>query len=105
MGKINLLNSQLMKSLKKPEIFLLLISIILNLLLGLNLIGLHNRLNEDMKSFNYVAQEDFNRGDLIRRVESGDAEAAFELGRYYGTKGITEAQLYWFKLAKKLGHT
>jgi hypothetical protein len=46
----------------------------------------------------------FKRGDHIRKVAEGDANAAFALGRYYGTEGITEAQLYWFTTAKNLGH-
>ncbi len=51
-----------------------------------------------------VQKEEFKRGDLIRQVAQGDANAAFALGRYYGSKGIYEAQLYWFKIARELGH-
>lgn len=73
-------------------------------MLGYIIVRLQHRLNDDMKSFNYIAREDFNRGDLIRRVGLGDSVAAYDLAIYYGTKDIYEAQLYWFKVAKKLGY-
>ena len=49
-------------------------------------------------------EEELKRGDLIRQVAEGDANAAFHLGRYYGSKGIYEAQLHWLEIAKELGH-
>lgn len=45
----------------------------------------------------------FNRGDLIRRVEAGDHEAAYLLGRHYDLQDIPEAALFWFKKATVLG--
>lgn len=70
------------------------------------LFELENLKTQIQKNFDVpaVQKEEFKRGDLIRQVALGDPNAAFAIGRYYGSKGIYEAQLYWFKIARELGH-
>jgi hypothetical protein len=46
---------------------------------------------------------DFDRGKYIIDVDKGNSKSALILARYYGSKGITEAAIYWFKKAKQMG--
>jgi hypothetical protein len=45
----------------------------------------------------------FDRGKYINDVNRGNSESALILARYYGSLGIAEAELYWFKKAYEMG--
>ena len=55
-------------------------------------------------SLNYIDENKFDRGEYVRKVDSGDVDAAVTLAHYYATKGISEAALFWFQKAVSLGY-
>jgi hypothetical protein len=46
---------------------------------------------------------EFDRGKYIIDVDKGNSKSALILARYYGSIGITEAQLYWLNKANQMG--
>lgn len=50
-----------------------------------------------------IADSEVDRNALIKKVIAGDAEAAYELSRFYAMTDIPEACLYWMKMAKTMG--
>jgi hypothetical protein len=92
-----------MKTSKLSYSFLVLLIFCFNAVLLFDLKSLKVEMQKNFDE-QAIQKDDFKRGDLIRQVAKGDANAAFALGRYYGSKGIHEAQLHWFEIARELGH-
>lgn len=49
--------------------------------------------------------ENPDRESLIKKIIKGDSEAAMKLERFYGTRDLPEASLYWLKAAKSMGRS